>query len=167
MFMQLHYPCTHYLSLGLPFFSSCCSLLPSFLFGLLPPLIDDHLTDVEPALKTGKGKKKLIRLWQREWNAKIHAYKLYIGSSKKMELWVWLIISVATLSSAFNLLSRKLVHVSFQPCPICSDQPFVGWTTQLRSGWDPKQSVSNSLPLKNSFGCSSVGVDWLFSVLFT
>lgn len=85
MFMQLHYSFNHYLSLGLPFFSSCSPLLPSFLFGLLPPLIDDHLTDVEPALKTGKGKR--VKFQDCDKGNEIQKYMymyICIGSSKNV-----------------------------------------------------------------------------------
>lgn len=53
MFMESH----HNLSLGLPFRSSRSPLLPAFCFSLLPPLIDDHLTDVKSTLKTSRGKR--------------------------------------------------------------------------------------------------------------
>lgn len=58
LFIQLHYTFPpHYLSLGLPFCSSLSPLLSTFLFGLLPPLIDNHFTDVKPTLKTDKEEK--------------------------------------------------------------------------------------------------------------
>lgn len=53
--MQSHCSCPpHYLPLGLPFGSSLSPLCSSFLFGLLPPLINNHFTDVKPTLKTEK-----------------------------------------------------------------------------------------------------------------
>lgn len=56
MLMQSHCSCApRYLSLGLPFGSSLSPLFSSFLFGLLPPLINNHFTDVKPTLKTDKG----------------------------------------------------------------------------------------------------------------
>lgn len=56
----------YYLSLGLPL---CLSLSPpfsTFLFGLLPPFIDNHFTDVEPTLKTdNKEKQNIICILQQ------------------------------------------------------------------------------------------------------
>lgn len=52
-----------YLSLFLPFRSSLSPLFSPFLFGLLPPLVDNHFTDIEPTLTEYEKRKWIYRRW--------------------------------------------------------------------------------------------------------
>lgn len=58
---MIHYVLhVYYLSLGLSLCPSLIPLVSTFLFGLLPPFIDNHFTDVEPTLKTNNEEKQNI-----------------------------------------------------------------------------------------------------------
>lgn len=113
------YFCVCDLSPGLPLGPSLCPPFPAFLFGLLPPLIDDHFTDVQSTLEilnkeddvTMKQEKTRLKLWN-ETNLFLQCFEVKLSIGKIY------CCTGAKNSNAWNLfgLTDREKSSSFHPC---------------------------------------------------